>query len=229
MRAEAPHTSLGMKLPTACAVARNAADNCVRPQILLAGTADPVSVISVVAGLPQGSGAPCPNRYPSPDRRRRAYVRTPPLFCIDTNVCSYRQKLAQMRVACTCGFDAGAILHSDTCAQSADKKRGSKTCSEQSKDNLKLYWQSSSCRPSRPAATRSASRASLARGQAWPGRPCWGPTWRPAQWSVRRATSPSARPIRNAALNTRREATTLSYRTIRALAHGWSFMFIARN
>ncbi len=224
-----PRTALGMKLPMACTLARNTADNCMRAQIPLAESGDAVSFKSVVAGLPQGSGAPCPNRYPSPDRRRRAPLRTPPFFRVDASACAYRQKLAQMRVGRTFGFDADAILPSDMLAQSADKKRGSIKCSEQSKDNLKLYWRSSSCRPSRPAATRSASRASSVRVQAWPGRPCWVPIWRLAPWSALPATSPSVRPFQNAAPNTRRKATAPSDWTIRAIMHGWSFSFIARN
>ncbi len=225
---QAQHTWLGMNLPMNCAFARNTADNCMAVQIRLAGPADAVSVISVVAGLPQGSGAPCPNRYPSPDRRRRAYLRTPPLFRFSAGAWAYRQELAQMRFGSKCSFDAGAILPSDMSARSADKKRGSITCSEQSKDNLKLYWQSSSCRPSRPAATRSASRASSVRGRAWPGRPCWVLIWRLAPWSALPATSRFARPFQNAAPDTRRKAAGPSDRTIRAITRGWSFSFIAR-
>ncbi len=226
--AQVPRTSLGVNLPMTCTVARNTADNCIVVQMHLAGPADAVSVTSVVAGLPQGSGAPRPNRYPSPDRRRCAHLRTPPLFVFSSNACAYRQELAQKRVGHTCGFDVDAILHSDMCAQSAYKKRGSRTCSEQSKDNLKLYWQSLSYQRSRPAATQSASRALSVRGRASPARPCWAPIWRLAPWSAQPATSPSARPFQNAVPNTRRKAAGTFDRTILAIWQGWSFSFIAR-
>ena len=196
----------GISLPTCAAIARNTADNCIAAQMDLAARADAVSINIVAADLPQGSGADCPHRYSSPDRRRRAFVRTPPLFSFRIDAWPHRRELAQNAFGRGLCFDPNAILPFDIDARRAHKKRGRATCTEQSKNNLRQYSSSYSYRHWWLAATPLSSRRPLVASAVLERRQFLTVTLRPAQPSAPRATSPIVRPSRTAAARTQNHA-----------------------
>ncbi len=218
-----------VNLPIDLRSARNTADNCFGHKTHLASSALGGSLETVVAGLPQGSGAPRPNRYPSPYGRRRVANRTPPLFLAVTNAWTHRRDPAHGRLIGDCRFDEEAVLTSYCGTNYAQDKRGSSPCAEHSENNLRLYWPSLPSRPFQPAVTPLSSRRRSAELAVLGPRPSWAATLPLAPSSARRATSPIARPSRTAATNTRRPpgARIIHLGTIRADRRGWSLPFSA--
>ena len=196
------HVRSGTILPKGVMAARNAAENCIAVQIGLAGPGGAGSVASVVADLPQGSGALCPHRYPSPDGRRFASLRTPLFFCRNTGCYSGRRHVAQTRSAGARAFDAGLVLAFDKESRSAGKKGASTSCPRSSENNLK--------QSSRPfpfwrwqhAVTASSSRRQSAVSAGLEPRLSLAAALRRAPLSARRATWPTARHSRTAATRT---------------------------
>ena len=231
------HNALGLGgiySPARDLSARNTAENSHSSGIVLARSSDAVSVVRVVAGLPQGSGAFSPNRYPSPDRRHFAATRMPPLFCFDIMAWRYRQELAQKRSSAWHRFDLRRGLASNCAAKSACKIRGRKKCSEQSQDHQRQSLPFWPFRRPPHAVTRLASRHLSAGALARLVRPCWTAISSPGLLSARPATWPSVRHIPNVAAKALRVLTRASgqakpvtshHATIRANARGWSFSF----
>lgn len=224
----------GMYLPARTLFARNTAENSHLSQTALACGRDAVSVVGVVAGLPQGSGAHSPNRYPSPDRRHGAATRMPPLFCFDRMAWRYRQELAQKRSSTWHRFDLRRGLNSNCAAKDAYKIRGRAKCSEQSQDHQRQSLPFWPFRRSLHAVTRLASRPLSAGARARLVRPCWTVISSPVLPLARPATSPSVRHIPSVAAKALRVLTQTSvqamsvtshHATIRANARGWSFLF----
>lgn len=195
----ATRMQLGMNLPTHRQSARNTADACMTRQIRLAARNTHATTMTVVADLPQGSGAHCPHRYPSPDGRRVAALRASLFFCSKAYTCPFERQAAQTSCRPLDAFDAPCVLTSNTRANRADQQRGGRACSEHSRDNLRQYSFFWGFRPSRPVAIRSSSRRQLAAWVALEPRPSLVETWPRAPLSALRATSPTAKPSRTAA------------------------------
>lgn len=224
----------GIYSPARDLSARNTAENSHLSGTVLACDRDAVSVVRVVAGLPQGSGAHSPNRYPSPDRRHVAATRMPPFFCFDRMAWRYRQELAQKRSSAWHRFDLRRGLISNCAAKDACKIRGRAKCSEQSQDHQRQSLPFWPFRRQPHAVTRLASRHLSAGARERLVRPCWTVISSPVLLSVRPATSPSVRHIPNVAAKALRNLTqpsgqaapdTSHHATIRANARGWSFLF----
>ncbi len=218
-----------VNLPAARRSARNTADNCSGCKMRLDSVSRNGSLMTVVAGLPQGSGALCPNRYPSPYGRRRVANRTPPFFRAVTNAWTHRRNPAQGRVIGNCRFDGPAVLTSNRATHHARETRGSSQCKEHPKNNPRLYWPFLPSRRLQLAVTPLSSRRRLAVLAAWGLRLSWAAILPLAPSSVRRATSPIVRLSRTAATNTRRPtgARVILNGTIRADRRGWSLPFSA--
>ena len=215
--------------PEAVRSARNTADNCIRQEMCLAQPMCGDSVEPVVAGLPQGSGAPCPHRYPSPHGRRCDVNRTPPLFCAISTGWGGRRDPAHARLNALSPFDGGVILPFYSGAKYAQDNRGNSPCADLSEHNLKLYTPFCFSRHLPRAATHWASRPLSAVAPDWGRRPYWTATLPLARLSARRATSLIASPSRNAATNISRPLGAHNFHigTIRAVRRGWSLSFSA--
>ncbi len=143
----------------------------------------------VVAGLPQGPGTNCLNRYPSPYGRRRVFWRASPIF---SSAEAHRdgQTLASLCMQKGELFDAAAVSTCDRGITPEGSGRGSLSCRKS------FHW------PQpwlprlalRPVATHWASRPLSGRARASAPRRCWAAALQPGQPSVRRATSPIATP-----------------------------------
>lgn len=224
-------TEVGMILPSSAPSARNAADNCAGPSIRFAQTRGTVTHGGVVADLPQGSGAPCPHRYPSPDGRRLADLRAPLLFQAKAIPCHFERQAAHIVHRGVAAFDAGRFLTLDDPCIPSDGQRGDRACSKHQKNNQRLYSSSSPSQLLRRAATpwssrrRSAGSAASARPPfsmgTSPRAPSWGPqeTWRIARPSRTAATDRPPALIRGQTRPSR------FHPTIRAIRCGWSFSF----
>ncbi len=196
-RAAAPH--LGMNLPMASRSARNTADNCIACRNMLARARADGSFGSVVADLPQGSGAPRPHRYPSPDGRRFASMRASLFFCCASGDCPDERDIAHLHFTGSDAFDEPLVLTSDTRARRADQRRDGSPCINHSKNNPRLHWPYSVFLASRPVVTLWSSRRPSGALVVWGPRLFSAPVWREVPSSARRATSPIARPSPTAA------------------------------
>lgn len=224
----------GIYSPARDLSARNTAENSHLSQTALACGRDAVSVVRVVAGLPQGSGAHSPNRYPSPDRRHGAATRMPPLFYFDRMAGRYRQELAQKRSSAWHRFDLWRGLNSNYAAKDAYKIRGRAKCSEQSQDHQRQSLPFWPFRRSPHAVTRLVSRPLSAGARARLVRPCWTVMSSPVLLLAQPVTSPSVKPTPSVAAKATQNLTRASgqagsvtphYATIRANVHEWSFLF----
>lgn len=189
----------GVNLPIARPSARNTADACISCQNDLAACQVGGTVISVVAGLPQGSGAYCPNRYPSPDGRRVAALRASLFFCAVSGAWADARQVAHGGKTGVASFDEGRFLTFDKTAFRAVQQRGGPPCIDTSKNNQRLYWPSLRYHLSRPAATRSSSRRRSGASAGLARRRSLMAIWLRAPLSALRAMSPIVRPSPNAA------------------------------
>lgn len=224
----------GIYSPACTLSARNTAEINHLSGTRLASGRDAVSVVRVVAGLPQGSGAHCPNRYPSPDGRHFAATWMPPFFRFDRTAWFDRQELAQKRSSAWHRFDLRRGLISNYAAKVAYKNKGRAKCSEQSQDHQGQSLPFWPFRRSPHAVTRLASRHLSAGARARLVRPCWTAISSPERLSGRPATWLSVRHIPSVADKAFRVLTRASGQatpvtshcaTIRANARGWSFSF----
>ncbi|SEL00838.1 hypothetical protein SAMN05216208_2503 [Roseovarius nanhaiticus] len=192
-------TSFGMNLPTDAHSARNTADACMDRQMRLATESGHDTNVGVVADLPQGSGAPCPHRYPSPDGRRVAALRASLFFCFVSTAYPFGRQFAHTHSGASRAFDLPHVLTFDIRANRVDQQRGGRACSKHSRDNLRQYSFFWEYRPSRPVATRSSSRQRSAALAALEHRPSLAAILPRAPLSALPVTSPTARPSRTAA------------------------------
>ncbi len=219
----------GMILPATARAARNTADDCARRKLRLAAGLRNGSVRSVVADLPQGSGAHRPHRYPSPSGRRCDTCRTPPIFSCKTTASLYRQSSAHWGPFGPCHFDDRGDLTSYAWAAPTPDIRGNHPCKEDSEFNPRLYAQCWPYRRSPRAVIRWASRGLSAAAPVWAQQPFWMATLPPAPWSGLPATSPTASPSRTAVNNTRRPsgARNIHLEATHADRRGWLLSFSA--
>lgn len=144
--------------------------------------------LSVVAAFPQWAETYRLNRYPSPDRRPRAFLHGPPFFIEKPSALPGKRGIAQNHL-CRCDvFDPqrGLALSARTQYQNT---RGTSSCDAVRAFPFHLFfWAHWPL-----AAIRLASRPLSAQPQAQAPRRSWAGLSLPGRPLARRATSPSAR------------------------------------
>ena len=185
----------GAFLPSRRAFTRKSADHCVRGREGLALAASTDTVIGVVEARPQGAWTCRPIRYPSPDGRRCAVVRNPPVFSVLSAPYRFRRGTAHGMPRIGLGFDAGSVLSQSESRFATAEWRGPQTCIDCFYGVPRLLgW-----RPLRAAAKACRNRPFWGQAPAPARRPCSVAALPRARLSVRLAMSRIARPIPAAA------------------------------
>lgn len=181
----------GAFLPSLRAFTQNPADPGGSGRADLDSAAAGDTLMTVVAAFPQEAGTFRPIRYPSPDGRRCAVLRRPPIFSSCPGRADFRREPAHCARQAGAGFDAGAILSQVGGWFATEEWRGPELC----KDGFYVGRRLSGWRCLRAAAKACPNRrfSGLAQGRA-PQR-CSMAASRPARLSGRLETSPIARPI----------------------------------
>lgn len=172
-----------------CKFTRSSADSYACFPVRLARRPFAGSLVDVVAGLPQGSGAHSPNRYPSPDGRPRAILRRSPFFLFNSECYNDRQSAAQTAVAWLSGIANAGDSATRGGTFPIQGTRGSDQCSHHIGQVLPAFSYSplagaAAPFPNRPFSVRVPVRAP---------RLCLTATSPQAPSSVRPAISPIAR------------------------------------
>lgn len=219
-----PGCENGVFLPKSCMNTRNTADAVVARVMRLDRPEFACSIKGVVAVPPQWTETHSLIRYPSPYGRSCALRYRPPIFLRPEAAAADRRRAAHRFAARSICFDPGAGMALNRAIINEKQTRGYLLCVS----DPNSCWPSRPVPVFRPVATPLASRPLSVRGRGPARRSSSAATSPRARWSVRRATSPIARPIRTAASRYFRVLTgaTVQTETTGAFGRAGGFLFV---